>query len=196
MVNPGRTGALILSIALFGAGAMAQQTPAPTPSVAESADEQAAVTAFQDAVAEYVKLRIRLREEIPPLAPTPSSAEINAVSDALARAVQRARRTAKRGDFFTAALTRLIQKRLRQSLTNADRARLLNPEEDPRPMWATPKVHARFPAGDVLATTPPAALQQLPPLPAGLEYRFVGNTLILRDSDAALILDFLAPAIR
>jgi hypothetical protein len=155
------------------------------------------VTAFQEAVAEYVKLRIRLRDEIPPLAPTPSSAEINAVSDALARAVQRARRSAKRGDFFSPAVTRVIQKRLRESLSSAERARLLAPsQEDPRPMWTTPKIHARFPAGDVLATTPSAALQGLPPLPAGLEYRFVGNTLILRDSDAALILDFLAPAIR
>jgi hypothetical protein len=184
---------------LAGVNATAQQLPAPAsqPAAAESADEQAAVTAFQDAVAEYVKLRIRLRDEIPPLVTTPSAAEINEVSDALARAVQRARRSAKRGDFFTPAFTRVIQKRLRQSLSTAERARLLNPsEEDPRPMWATPKVHARFPAGDVLATTPPSVLQHLPPLPAGLEFRFVGNTLILRDSDAALILDFLAPAIR
>ena len=43
---------------------------------------------------------------------------------------------------------------------------------------------------------PPGLLAQLPPLPAALEYRLVGRMLILRDSDAALVLDYLPDAVR
>jgi hypothetical protein len=36
---------------------------------------------------------------------------------------------------------------------------------------------------------PTALLDVLPPLPASLEYRFIGRTLVLRDIEAALVLD-------
>jgi hypothetical protein len=38
---------------------------------------------------------------------------------------------------------------------------------------------------------PPQLLQLLPPLPAGLEYRFIDCDLILWDPHANLIVDFL-----
>jgi hypothetical protein len=46
-----------------------------------------------------------------------------------------------------------------------------------------------------LSTVPPTVLLQLPPLPEELEYRFVGRTLILRDSIANLIVDFIPNAV-
>jgi hypothetical protein len=38
---------------------------------------------------------------------------------------------------------------------------------------------------------PSALLLKLPPLPEVVRYRFVGRTLILRDTEANVILDFL-----
>lgn len=142
-------------------------------------------------------LRLRIATEVPPLVVTPNAAEISAKSDAQARALQRARPKAQQGDFFSPAVVRIVQQRLTESLSSAERTHLLSAsQEDPRPRLATPRIHARFPEADVLATTPLGALKGLPPLPAGLEYRFIGNTLVLRDIDAALILDYMSPAIR
>jgi hypothetical protein len=39
---------------------------------------------------------------------------------------------------------------------------------------------------------PPLLLDCVPPLPKQLEYDFVGRTLLLRDVDADVVVDFLA----
>jgi hypothetical protein len=41
---------------------------------------------------------------------------------------------------------------------------------------------------------PPLLLLQLPKLPADIEYRFVGRTLLLRDSKSNLIIDYMKEA--
>jgi hypothetical protein len=38
---------------------------------------------------------------------------------------------------------------------------------------------------------PPSLLLKMPELPEQVRYRFVGRTLILRDTDANVILDFI-----
>jgi hypothetical protein len=45
-------------------------------------------------------------------------------------------------------------------------------------------VNAIYPEKAALATVPPLILVNLPRLPDGLEYRFMGRDLILRDRDA------------
>ena len=42
---------------------------------------------------------------------------------------------------------------------------------------------------------PPDVLKALPPLPESLEYRFVGDSLILLDPHAHIIVDFLPNAL-
>ena len=46
-----------------------------------------------------------------------------------------------------------------------------------------------------MATMPPSLLAALPQLPKELEYRIIGKYLVLRDVDAALILDFIPAAV-
>jgi hypothetical protein len=57
-------------------------------------------------------------------------------------------------------------------------------------------VNAKYPPNAPLSTMPPTVLLNLPKLPQGLEYRFVGKHLILFDSKANLIVDILRNAIR
>ena len=52
----------------------------------------------------------------------------------------------------------------------------------------------QFAAPEEAATFPPGVLRQLPALPKPLEYRFVQSNLILRDSEANLIVDVLPDA--
>ena len=58
------------------------------------------------------------------------------------------------------------------------------------------KVNARYPEGAPLPTVPPNLLASLPRLPEDLEYRIIGNHLILRDVHANVIVDFIPSAIR
>ena len=50
-------------------------------------------------------------------------------------------------------------------------------------------MNADYPETAALATVPPLILARLPRLPDGLEYRFMGRDLILRDTNANLIVD-------
>ena len=58
------------------------------------------------------------------------------------------------------------------------------------------KVNASYPDDTPLPTTPPQVLKSLPKLPEQLEYRIVGKTLIIRDVDADIIVDFVPNAIQ
>ena len=46
-----------------------------------------------------------------------------------------------------------------------------------------------------LQSTPPSLLMNLPDLPKGLEYRLLGNELVLRDADANVIVDYVPNAV-
>ena len=63
------------------------------------------------------------------------------------------------------------------------------------PKKTRPKVNADYPETAALATVPPLILKRLQRLPDGLEYRFMGRDLILRDTRANLIVDVLREAV-
>ena len=158
--------------------------------------DTAALNAFRASVDSYLGLRKKISQEIPPLKVTPRAAEITAASDALARAVQRARPGARQGGFFSPEVAAVVQRQLEQALRDSDREAVLALITEEPVAAKHASVHMRYPEGDVLATTPAVLLAALPPLPRELEYRFIGTTLVLRDIDAALVLDYLPNAIK
>jgi len=176
--------------------AIALSAMTPLCSATESTQTgDAAFARFNQAVANYLSLVQRLHREVPELRVTDKSAEISNRSDMLAGAIQRARAGATQGDFFDAATARLIRERLAAALQREDVASLLKGINDEPILKAPPGVHLRFPVAASLATMPSRLLKALPPLPKELEYRFVGRTLVLRDRDAALILDYVPDAL-
>jgi hypothetical protein len=187
---------LMLVSAALPATTFAQQgaTPAGPPTVEHNDD--AAFGQFATAVADYIKLRHALGDEVPPLKVTANPAEYIAASDMLAVAIQRARPQARQGDFFKPDVRRVIQARIAEALRDLDFAAItgLNDPEE-KSQLATMRTYSRFPEGGPLATMPPSVLQVLPQLPDSLEYRFVGRDLVLRDSHARLILDFIPNAV-
>jgi len=46
-----------------------------------------------------------------------------------------------------------------------------------------------------LQSTPPTLLLNLPELPKGLEYRILGRELVLRDTDANIVVDYIPNAL-
>jgi hypothetical protein len=114
----------------------------------------------------------------------------------LAVAVQRARPNARQGDFFKEDVVPVIKARIADALRGLDFATITgenDPEEKSR--MAAVRTYARFPELGPLATMPPSVLLVLPQLPDTLEYRFVGRDLVLRDSHARLVLDFIPNAV-
>ena len=156
---------------------------------------QAPFRTFEAAVLAYVRLRHRLQAEVPALVLTNDPQVITNASTTLAAAIQRARRGAKKGDLFDQTAVSEITRRVRSALQGVNVAAFLSDINDESTFRGQPKVHLRFPEANPMATMPSALLNVLPPLPTELEYRLLGRHLILRDRDAALVIDYLTDVI-
>ena len=149
----------------------------------------AAIKGFADRVHEYVALQKKVDDGLPKLTGKDDPSKIEAHQAAMAGRIKIARASAKRGDIFGSAepvLMAVIREDAHlRSLREARAAMEEVPKFDP------PGVNTAYPEKAALATVPPLLLDALPRLPEGLEYRFMGNDLILRDTKANLIADFI-----
>ncbi|MBA2604621.1 MAG: hypothetical protein H0U94_13625, partial [Acidobacteria bacterium] len=66
---------------------------------------------------------------------------------------------------------------------------------DENPQGVRFRVNERYPDTVPFASMPPQVLSMLPKLPLELEYRFIGERLILLDVHAHLIVDFIDNAL-
>ena len=157
--------------------------------------DRSAFSAFDAAVARYIALHEKIRSEVQGLTATSSAQELNDASDRLAAAIRRARPRAKEGDFFDSEATRVIRQRISDELRSPRSTVAIESIDDESTPKIRPTVHLRFPEALELATMPPSILALLPPLPDELEYRIVGEYLVLRDVGAGLIIDFIPGAV-
>ena len=158
-------------------------------------DEAAAIAQFEAAIAKYMALRQRLRSEITGPVPNSTPTELTRASDSLAAAIQRARSGAKEGNIFIAPVTVVVKRRVEEVIRRDQLGPILANIDDEEPSVKTPSIHLRFPLASQMATMPPSLLAALPELPKELEYRIVGSYLVLRDVDAALIIDYIPAAV-
>ena len=155
-----------------------------------------AVADFDARIRAYEALRNRMAEGAAALDETDDPTEIIAARQALAARIGAARATAVRGDILTAE----IAARFRQLLNPEMRGvRGLNNrgiirDEGPGPGAVSLKVNGEYPEDQPLGSVPTSILERLPPLPEGIEYRFVDKHLILRDARANLIIDYMPNA--
>jgi hypothetical protein len=131
---------------------------------------------FQEKLGEYASLRDRLESRLgePPHLSHPAS--VAAWSRALADAIRSARADARQGSLFTPEVESAFKQMIRNEMSGPRGMPLRNPDDAP------------------LSTIPPGLLRRLPALPPYLEYRFVGQDLILLDNGAGLIVDFIRHA--
>ncbi len=152
-----------------------------------------ALKRFHKEVAEYGRLHAAQLARLGTLEPAK-------VQEALARAIVSKRDDAQRGDIFEKEVHPLFRRLLAEQLKGPDTAAAQeavvegNPtrEEDSVPVLV--RVNAAYPSGASRSTVPPSLLLALPALPACLHYRFVGTDLLLVDSVAQIIVDFLPAA--
>ncbi len=147
---------------------------------------------FARQVNAYADLRTSLEPGLPPLRVTAIPGEIDEAENALGDRIRRARAAARRGDIFTPTIQKQIKKMLRAEADKGTLASLF--DDNPGAFRFT--VNGTYPKHKPVSTVPPNLLLLLPPLPDGMEYRFVGRDLILRDMKANIILDEVHHAIR
>jgi hypothetical protein len=159
----------------------------------QAEDEREALRHFQEEVAEYADLHARQLAGL-------GAQDSVAVQNGLAHAIEAKRANARPGDIFRPEVQPLFRRLLAAQLEGPDtldaRKAVLegNPGEEESSVQVVVRVNAVYPIGAARSTVPPSVLLTLPPLPPSLHYRFVGRDLILVDSVAQLIVDFLPAA--
>jgi hypothetical protein len=153
----------------------------------------AAVKGFLDRVNDYVERKKKLEDGLAPLSPSDRTSGIEQRQTELAKRIREARRGAKPGDLFGDA-TPLFKEIVGREMKNRG-ARDAGAALEEVPSRSPLTVNATYPQNAPLATVPPLVLTNLPPLPDGLEYRFMGRDLILRDRTSNLIVDFIPGAL-
>lgn len=150
---------------------------------------------FESRVSEYAKLHKAIEAKMPALKPTDSSGEIEHHQHELAEEIRKARRGAKQGDIFTPPIHVEFHRLITIAMQGQDAARIHTSLRSAEPVRLRLQINADYPANVPLQSTPPSLLMNLPKLPEEIEYRVVGNNLVLCDAHANLVIDFMAGAI-
>jgi hypothetical protein len=149
---------------------------------------------FDDRIAEYVKVHKSARSRVPALKPTKTPAEIQRYEHGLAREIRKMRSSATQGSIFTPEIAAQIRLLIVAAMGGS--GRIQKSLKEAEPVWLRSiRVNAAYPSEVPLQSSPPSLLINLPKLPPEVEYRVVGSTMILRDVEANLIVDFMRDAI-
>jgi hypothetical protein len=176
-------------LALLAAPVRAQEhaTPQDAPALAE----------FDARVKKYASLRNDLNKGAAKQRETEHPEKIAAAREALAAKIRAKRAGTKAGDIFTPPIQERIRKLLAPEMKGEKGKNTRGSiwDEGPGPGAFKLEVNTIYPKDQPLGNMPPNVLKALPPLPQGLEYRFVYRHLVLRDEEANLIIDFMPAAI-
>lgn len=186
----------VLKTSLMAVVAVTLMGLAAARAVSCSPEQQARLEAdFTERLKPYLKLREQAESKVPPLKGTKDPAKLTARQEALANRIRAARASARQGDILGGTVADCLAATTRRHLkahTAKRTAKEGNPAEEGHGFKLA--VNAPYQSEAPLSTMPPGLLSDLPKLPKGLEYRFVGKALILHDSDACLIVDYVPNA--
>ena len=152
------------------------------------------VSDFDRRVKDFVQLRDTIDRDLAKLPDKATPIQIDKHQRELGAAVARARAQAKQGDVFVPGMQTYIRGVVRRVLDGPEGARIKASLMDENPMQVKVDVNGRYPDEIPMSTMPPDILAALPPLGEDLEYRFVGNRLVLLDIQSHLIIDFVTNA--
>ncbi len=176
----------------------ADQNPAPVPTTTGTvtADGQpvnamgAATLEFQKRIQAYMKIHNEAESKVPNLKRTDDPVEISGREKALAEMIMTLRPGAQPGEIFAKDYQPYFIKIVQDDFatrSGSDRRALVHEA----PIKTKVDINTVYPTTLPLLTFPAGLLRKLPDLPAELEYRIIGRSLILRDVKANLIVDIL-----
>ncbi|HEX6324533.1 MAG TPA: hypothetical protein VFZ36_12465 [Vicinamibacterales bacterium] len=204
----------LIATAVLAAGACSRNdTPEPPPATTEapnpatptervvgplSEEDARALATMNDRLREYVDLHRKVEGDLPDLPTDATPEQIDQKQRELQKKMAEARASAKPGDLFTPEAQPVIKRLLAQVFEGPQGRQLKASIMDENPTdLATYKlsVNARYPDTVPVTTVPVDVLQTLPKLSEDLEYRFVGDALILLDTHAHTIADYIENAL-
>jgi hypothetical protein len=109
----------------------------------------------------------------------------------LATRIRSLRRDARHGSIFTPAISSEFRRLAKISSQGISGKHIEASLARSEPVQIPVHVNAAYPRSAPLQSTPPTLLQNLPRLPKEIEYRIVGDRLVLRDIEANLIVDYV-----
>jgi hypothetical protein len=198
-----------LAVAALGA-CRGRDKPADSPATSASPDTAAAtqrivgplspadsqaLSTMNDRLKAYIDLHTKLERTLPRLPDEATPIQIDKNQRAFEALMRKTRAKAKQGDIFTPQARPVIVRLLATIFGGPEGKQLKESIMDENPVGVTVKVNGRYPDVVPLSTIPPQVLQTLPRLSEDMEYRFIGDRLILLDTHAHVIADFIDDAL-
>jgi hypothetical protein len=156
-----------------------------------SESDAAALATMNARLKDYVELHLKLEKELPRLPDEATPEQIDKNQRAFEQRMRTVRSGAKQGDLFTPEAQVVIKRLLETVFSGAEGQQLKASILDENPAGMKLAVNARYPDSVPISTVPPQVLQTLPKLTEDLEYRFIGDNLIILDSHAHVIADYI-----
>ena len=158
------------------------------------ADAQALST-MNERLGEYIDLHTKLERSLAKLPKDATPQQIDKNQRAFEALMRKARATAKPGDIFTPEARPIIKRLLATVFGGPEGKQLKASIMDENSTGITISVNGRYPDKVPLSSVPPEVLQTLPKLTEDMEYRFIGDRLILLDTHAHVVADFIDDAL-
>lgn len=149
---------------------------------------------FSARVDSYAKLRDAQRSGIPGLHKKATAEEIQKHQQMLAEKIQEARKDAKPGDIFTAESQKAFRRVIEKAYSGKHARKIEKTIVQGEPVKLDLYINKPYPARVPITTVPPTLLQRFPRLPKKIEYRVVGNDLVLQDTESRLVIDIFSGA--
>jgi hypothetical protein len=174
--------ALLASFVSFG-----QAPPAP------GSEDSKIVAEFQQRAKQYLDWRQKTVGKTQ--SPTSSPEKIIAARREWANEIRVGRAGTKQGEVFTPDASDYFRRQIAATLNGRHGKQILSSLRHSEPTKMELQINESYPEKVALQSTPPTLLLNLPELPKGLEYRILGRELVLRDSDANIIVDYVPNAL-
>jgi hypothetical protein len=191
--------ALALAVTILLALTPAQAPTAAAPAVPEQGErvnrDAKVMAEFEARVNAYSALHRKLEATLPDLPKETAPEQIRAHRVALVELIARARRGAEPGDIFTKDTRALFRRYLARVVAGPQGPKLKAALMEENPGKLRLHVNGPYPESVPVVSVPPQILAALPKLPEELEYRFIGDRLVLHDIHAGTIVDVIENAI-
>jgi hypothetical protein len=176
----------LIALLLASLASFAQTAPAP------ASNDAKLVADFQQRAKQYLDWRDKTVGKLP--APANSPQKIVAARQELANKVRVARAGAPQGQIFTPEIADYFRRQIAKTMNGRYGAEIRSSLRNSEPTKMQLQINQSYPEKVPLQSTPPTLLLNLPELPKGLEYRILYRELVLRDTGANIVVDYIPNA--
>jgi hypothetical protein len=179
---------VVLGIAALACVCALAQTP-PT----AGTDDARLSGELQAKVKQYLDFRQKVAGKPPSADNTPS--HIVAKQRELANKIRVARAGAKQGEILTPEIAQYLRRQIAATLSGPHGNEIRSSLRHAEPVKIKLQINQSYPEQVPLQSTPASLLLNLPQLADGIEYRILDHELVLRDSEANIIVDYIPDAL-